>query len=360
MRSCRVSLRGVLISRSHTESVLRVEQPHPCRKMADFVTFEDVKMARERIRKYLHYTPVLTSATMNKMTGREVYFKCENFQKTCAFKARGALNAVLSIKEGLTAPGAKGVVTHSSGNHGQALAWAAAMGGLESSVVVPNNTPKIKQEAIQGYGATLALCEPNPVSRKETCDKISKEKGYEVISSCDHPCVIAGQGTMAFEILEQVPDADAILIPASGGGMSAGISIAAKALKPDIKIFVVEPKGKNLEACLRSGERLWPNPPQFVDTIAEGIRIQQLGMNTFPILCKNAEKTVLTVTNDEIVKALRFALQRMKIVIEGASAAAMAAVMSDKMKSMDPSIKKVVVVLSGGNVDIDNLPWMHK
>ncbi|KAL5016661.1 hypothetical protein ScPMuIL_006250 [Solemya velum] len=331
----------------------------PVNMASNSVTIEDIVAARERIKNYVHVTPIMTSSTMDELTGREIFFKCENFQKTGAFKARGAINTVLSIKEGRITPGAKGVVTHSSGNHGMALAWAAQIGQLACDVVIANTTSDIKKSAIQRNGAVLTQCEPNAVSRIETCKRISDEKGYEIISTCDHPCVIAGQGTMALEILDEIPDLDAIFVPTSGGGMAAGIAIAAKAINPNIKIFSVEPEGKNLEPCLRSGERLWPNPPQFLDTIADAMPMQQAGKHTFPILCELVEKTVFTVANDDIVKALRFAFQRMKIVIEGAAALGIAAVMSDKMKSLDPSIRKVAVILSGGNIDIDHLPWAH-
>ncbi|KAK3084813.1 hypothetical protein FSP39_019483 [Pinctada imbricata] len=262
---------------------------------------------------------------------------------------------VLTVKE--KDPNVTGVVTHSSGNHGQALAWAAKMAKLPCTVVVPNNFSAVKVEAIKGYGAELVLCEPTPASRQETCDRVGKEKSFTFIPPYDHYDVIAGQGTMAVEFLKQVPDLDAILVPVSGGGMISGIAIAAKTIKPDIKVFMVEPEGKMAEESLRAGERLWPDPPGFLNTIADGIRLQQLGHITWPIILELVEKDVFSVSDEEMIKGMQFTFQRMKLVIEAASGAGVAAVMSEKMATMDPSIKNIGVILCGGNVDINNLPW---
>ncbi|CAG2251090.1 SRR [Mytilus edulis] len=323
--------------------------------MSSRTTIDDIQKAHERIKPFVHRTPVFTSSTFNKLIGREAFFKCENLQKTGSFKARGALNSILKLKE--ADPKLKGVVTHSSGNHGQATAWASRMSDVECSVVIPRTAPKVKAAAIKGYGADLIFCEPNPTARKETCAKIAEEKGYAIVHSADHYDVIAGQGTMAVELLEEVPDLDAILVSASGGGMISGISIAAKAIKENIKVFMVEPEGKMAEKCMRSGERLWPNPPKFLDTIADGIILQQLGHLTFPIICDLVEKDVFTVNNEEMIKGMKFAFQHMKLVIEAASGATIAAAMSEKLMQMDPSIKKIGIIICGGNVDIDKLPW---
>ncbi|KAK3083742.1 hypothetical protein FSP39_002440 [Pinctada imbricata] len=224
-------------------------------------------------------------------------------------------------------------------------------------VVVPNDTPIVKINAIKGYGADVELCQPNPTSRHETCDRIRLEKDYSYVPSSDHHDVIAGQGTMAMELLEQAPDLDAILVSASAGGMISGISIAAKHINPNIKVFMVEPNGKNCQECLKREERLWPNPPQYLDTIADGIRIQQLGHITWPIILRNVEKEVFTISNGEMIEGMKFCFQRMKLVIEAAAGASVAAAMSDKMAKMDPSMKNIGVILCGGNVDIDKLPW---
>ncbi|XP_060561650.1 probable serine racemase [Ruditapes philippinarum] len=321
------------------------------------VTFNDILKAHSRIKNHTHKTPVFTNTTFDQKYGRNFYFKGENLQKTGSFKARGALNAVtvLQDKENPVA----GVVTHSSGNHGQALAWAAKMRGISCAVICPNNSPAVKLEAIQGYGADIVMCEPTPTARQETCDRVSQEKGYHFIPPYDHYDVIAGQGTIAVEFLEQVPELDAILVPSSGGGMVAGIAIAAKFIKPDVKVFIVEPQGKDVERCLQAGERLWPNPPRFLNTIADGIRLQQLGHVTWPIILELVEKQVFSLNNDEIIEGMKFCFERMKLVIEAASGAGVAAAMSEKMRNMDDSIQNVGVILCGGNTDINHLPWYN-
>ncbi|XP_060064725.1 probable serine racemase isoform X3 [Ylistrum balloti] len=305
------------------------------------VTLADIYRAHERILPYIHKTPVFTNSTFDKLIGRNAFFKAENLQKTGSFKARGALNAV----------------THSTGNHGQALAWAASTVGLKCAVVVPRDTPQVKKDAITNYGAELVLCEPTPQSRQETCDRVAKEQGLEFIPPFDHHDVIAGQGTIAMELLKQAPDLDAILVPVSGGGLSSGIAIAAKAIKPGIKIFLVEAEGKMCEKSLRAGERLWPNPPRFLNTIADGIRMQHLGHLTWPILLELAEKDVFSLSDEDMIKGMKFTFQRMKLVIEAASGAAVAAAMSDKLAAMDKEMKNIGVILCGGNVDIEKLPW---
>ncbi|XP_056006223.1 serine racemase-like [Ostrea edulis] len=193
--------------------------------------------------------------------------------------------------------------------------------------------------------------------RQATCDRVSKERNFTIVPSSDDYDVIAGQGTIAVEFLKQVPDLDAILVPVSGGGMISGIAIAAKAINPDIKVFMVEPEGKMCEECLRAGERLWPNPPRFLNTIADGIRLQQLGDLTWPIILELVEKDVFSVIDDDIVKAMRFVFERMKLVIEPASGAGVAAVMSERLATMDLGLRNIGVILCGGNVDIDHLPW---
>lgn len=319
------------------------------------IALSDIKKAHERISPYIHFTPYFTSSTLDSIVGRKVFFKAENLQKTGSFKARGALNAVISLKS--SNPDVRGVVTHSSGNHGQALAWAAKTANIKCSVVVPNNSPKIKSQAIEGYGAELVFCEPTPADRQGTCERVAKERGYTIIPPYDHNDVIGGQGTIAVEFLKQVPDLDAILVPVSGGGMTSGIAIAAKTIKPDIKVFMVEVEGKMCEECLRAGERLWPNPPRFLNTIADGIRLQQLGELTWPIILELVEKEVFSVKDEDIVKAMKFVFERMKLVIEPASGAGVAAVMSERLAAMDPTLRNVGVILCGGNVDINHLPW---
>lgn len=322
------------------------------------VTYSDILAAENRISSYIHETPVFTSSTLNKAIGRKVFFKAESFQKTGSFKARGALNAVL--KQKAKNPNLHGVITHSSGNHGQALAWASTLTDLDCTVVVTKNTPKSKCQAITSYGANIVYCAPTYLDRIKTCDRISREKNVPYISSSDDYDIIAGQGTIATEFLSQVPQLDAIFVPVSGGGMAAGIALAAKAIKPDIKVFIVEPEGKMCEKCLRTGTRLWPETPQFLETIADGLIIQQLGKRTWPIILELVEKDVFTVNDEEIIKAMKFVFERMKLVIEPAAGTGVAALLSEKFASMDPNLRNVGVVLCGGNVDINHLPWYNR
>ncbi|GFO08981.1 serine racemase [Plakobranchus ocellatus] len=321
----------------------------------DGVGFNEVLKALQRISNFIHKTPVITSSEANLRTGRKLFFKCENQQKTGSFKTRGALNAVLKVKE--TSSSCPGFVTHSSGNHGQALAWASRVAGLPCYVVVPSMAPEVKKSAIRGYGAQLVECGHLPQDRYDTCEQLQREKKLEFIPPYDHFDVIAGQGTISVEFLEQVPDLDAILIPISGGGLSSGIAIAAKAIKPNIKIFLVTPKGKKMEECLRTGKRPWDGPPQYLNTIADGIRLQQTGYITTPILTELAEKEVFEMEEQEIIDGMKFAFERMKVVIEAAAGASVAAALSDKLRAMDPLMVNIGVILCGGNVDIEHLPW---
>lgn len=326
------------------------------------VTLPDIKKAYARISKHILYTPVFTSPTFDRLVGskagRQFYFKAENLQKTGSFKARGALNAILCALE--REPSLAGVVTHSSGNHGQALAWASKRAGVKCCVVVPKTAPQVKFDAMENYGAEVVKCEPNPTSRKETCEGLAKSRGYKYISSSDDYDVIAGQGTIALELLQQQPDLDAILVSVSAGGMASGICVYTKNTKPDLKVFLVEPEGKMLEECISKRERLWPNPPQFLDTIADGIILQQCGNKTWPIILELPEKEVITVNNDNIVEAMRFVFARMKLVIEAAAGATVAAAMTERFQNFHPEAKKVGIILCGGNVDIEKLPWTKK
>ncbi|ELU14464.1 hypothetical protein CAPTEDRAFT_133965 [Capitella teleta] len=317
--------------------------------------YEEILKASTRIAGRIHTTPVQTSAAADAWAGKQLFFKCENFQKTGSFKARGALNAVLKAKD--ENPKLKGVVTHSSGNHGQALAWAARQAQLQCTVVVPEGSPLVKCNAIQSYGAELIYCAPNPQARYFITEKIVAEFAFLFVPSSDHHDVIAGQGTIATEFLSQVPDLDAILVPISGGGMTSGIAVAAKNIRPETKVFAVEPEGKDLQASLMAEQRLWKGEPKFLDTIADGIRLQQVDHLTFPLLCKYAESTVFSASDEEMVSAMKFIWQQMKIVVEVSSSAGLAAAVSSRMKEVMPELKKIGVILCGGNVDIDKLPW---
>ncbi|XP_062518824.1 uncharacterized protein LOC134193965 [Corticium candelabrum] len=319
------------------------------------VDFKAVQEAVTRLSPFIHRTPIVTSGTADERVGRRLFFKAENLQQTGAFKIRGALNAVLQLKE--SNPAVKGVATHSAGNHGQALAAAARNCQLSCTVVIPNTAPQVKVNAIKGYGANVVFCEPTPQDRKATSERVCKEAGLTFVSPYDDVHVISGQGTLGLELLEQVSDMDAIVVPVSGGGLAAGVCLAVKSVKPQIKIFAAEPAGKDLEVSLRAGERLWPEPPRHLETIADGLRTQQLGQITWPIARDCLEKTVLTMSDDETVAAMKFVFERMKLVVEPSGAVPVAAVMSDRFRLLGSDIKKVSVIMSGGNVNLDKLPW---
>ncbi|XP_042891086.1 probable serine racemase isoform X2 [Penaeus japonicus] len=321
------------------------------------VGLQEVRAAYQRIQGWIHRTPVLTNEGLNRLSGRKLFFKAENLQKTGAFKARGACNAVFLEKE--KNPKSPGVVTHSSGNHGQAVAYAAKCADLPCSVVVPKGTPKVKCDAIVSYGAELVFCEPSPAARKEVCAQIAEKTGKAIIHPFDNYNVMAGQGTIALELLEEVPDLDAILVPISGGGMTSGIAVATHGLNPNCRVHAVEPFGKELQRSLENKKRMWDNPPRFLETIADAIRTQQVGDLTFPILCEYAESKVFSVTDDQMIEGMRFIFERMKLVVEAASGAAVYAAMNS-LNDVTPSPQKVGVILCGGNVDLDHLPWVDR
>lgn len=245
-------------------------------------------------------------------------------------------------------------MTHSSGNHGQALAWAARQAGVPCCVVVPQAASPVKKSAILSHGADLLDCGPDPADRAVFVKKVQDERGFTLIPPYDHLDVIAGQGTIVLEFLLQVPKLDAIMVPIGGGGLSSGICIAAKAIKPDIKIFLVCPKGKGMEETLRSGVRA--SSQRYLDTVADGIRMHQTGEMTTPILADLAEKMVFDMGEKEIIDGMKFAFERMKLVVEAASGAAVAAAFSPRLRQMD-GMARVGVVLCGGNVDLDHLPF---
>ncbi|XP_063958159.1 serine racemase-like isoform X2 [Lytechinus pictus] len=317
--------------------------------------FDKILGASKRVANYISPTPVFTSGTVDKLTGRNVFFKAENLQKTGSFKIRGALNAILLLKENQAQT--NGVVTHSTGNHGSGLACAAQMVGVPCTVVVPHTTASVKVDAIRWYGADVVFCEPTQQSRKETCEHVASEKNLSFVPAYDDYNVMAGQGTIGIEICEQVQDLDAVLVMTSGGGLIAGIATAVKGMKPNVKVFAVEPEGKDLQRSLESGERMWVGPPKTLDTVADATPTQQVGQLTWPIVRDLVEKQVFTVTDDEIISAMKFTWTRLKLVVEAASAGPVAAVLSDKMKAVDPRVRNVAVLMCGGNVNIEQLPW---
>jgi threonine dehydratase len=311
----------------------------------------DIRAARDRIAPHVHRTPVLTCQTLDALAERSLFFKCENLQKVGAFKARGAANAVFRLSDQVAA---RGVVTHSSGNHAQAMALAARSRGVPACVVMPKNSLAVKIRAVEGYGAEVVLCEPNDRSRAETAARVIEERGGTLIPSYDHPDIIAGQGTAALELLDQVDGLDAILTPVGGGGLLSGSALAAKGISESIRVFGAEPSGADDAACSLESGRLVPL--ERADTVADGLRTG-LGRLTWPIIRDHVER-IFRVEDEDAVAAMRLFYERVKLVIEPSSAVAVAAALSESFKDLS-GIERVGVVLSGGNADLDRLPWLE-
>ncbi len=314
--------------------------------MSGDITISDIQAAARRISGIAHRTPVFTSRTFDLLAGAQVYLKCENFQRGGAFKIRGASNFICSIPKDQLRPG---VVTYSSGNHAQGVAIAAAAAGTQATIVMPADAPKSKLEATRGYGAKVVTYDRLKENREAIGKKIADETGATVVPPYDHPWTIAGQGTVALELLEEVPDLDALVVCIGGGGLMSGCSIAAKALKPEIRIFGVEPEdGNDTYLSFRSGERVEIQSPQ---TIADGLRAQKPGAITFPIIQKNVED-ILLVDDSEIRDTMNFLLTRMKIVVEPSGAVPSAAILRHKLPK---TLRKIGAIVSGGNVDLEIL-----
>jgi threonine dehydratase len=308
-----------------------------------------VREAAERIHPYARRTPVLTCGAIDALAGCELFFKCEIFQKVGAFKFRGACNAVMNLAPDVAA---RGVVTHSSGNHAQALALAASLRGIEAHVVMPRTAPIVKQDAVRGYGARVYLCEPTLRARETMVATVAAETGAELIPPYDHPDIIAGQGTVALELMEQAPGLDAIIAPVGGGGLVSGIAIAAKALAPDIRIIAAEPAGADdVARSIAAGRLIEQTSP---NTIADGL-LTSMSVTTWSIIRDNVD-CVVTVTDAEIVAAMRLLWERAKLVVEPSGATSLAAAMTETFRALC-GVQRVGVVLSGGNVDLDRLPW---
>src|SRR5256886_2654594 len=306
-----------------------------------------IRAAHERIRQHIHRTPVLTSSRLNEASGGSLFFKCENFQKVGAFKARGATNAVFALDE---ATARRGVATHSSGNHGAAVARAARLRGVPAHIVMPSNSAKVKIRAIEGYGAQLVFCEPTENAREVACAEVIKKTGATLIHSFENEQVIAGQGTAAVELLEDVPELDVIICPVGGGGLLSGTAIAAKSMRPQIKVIAVEPANADDAAqSFRAGRRL-VTEKKF--TIADGLRTN-VGERTFPIIRRYVDD-IVTVSEQAIVSAMRTIWETMKTIIEPSAAVPYAAILENKI---DVNGKRVGMILTGGNVDLDALPW---
>jgi threonine dehydratase len=313
------------------------------------VTLIDIQQAAERINPYIHHTPVLTNSSLNQQVGAEVYLKCENLQKVGAFKFRGACNAVYSLSD---EEAAHGVCTHSSGNHAQALALAAKMRGIPAFIVMPNNAPQVKKNAVMGYGGQITFCEPTLEARESTLDRIRRDTGASVVHPYNDERVIAGQGTAALELLEQVADLDVIITPVGGGGLLSGTSIAATETKKGIRVIAGEPEmADDAFQSMQAGKII---PSKNPKTIADGL-LTSLGTLTFPIICDRVEQ-VVTVSEQGIIDAMKFIWERAKIVIEPSAAVAVGVLWE---KKIDLNGLKVGVILSGGNVDLEKLPWQY-
>jgi threonine dehydratase len=308
-----------------------------------------IRAARRRIDPFIHRTPLLTSATLDAMSGRRLWFKCELLQRTGSFKFRGATNAVRMLDD---AQAAHGVVTHSSGNHAQALALAARMRGIPAHVVMPSNSAEIKKAAVRGYGGRIIECEPTLEARESTAARVLAETNGTMVPPYNHPNVIAGQGTIALELLDECPQLDAIVVPVGGGGLISGIALAAKALKPSIRIIGAEPELAGDAALSKRTGMI--EPPMKPVTIADGLRTA-LGPLTFPIVRDLVDEIVL-VSEADIAAHMRLVWERMKLTIEPSAAVGVAVACSDWMRKQKDHAE-VGVVLCGGNVDLANLPF---
>ncbi|MCU0702688.1 MAG: pyridoxal-phosphate dependent enzyme [Fimbriiglobus sp.] len=312
------------------------------------VSFADVCAAADRIRRFVSRTPVHTSGTMDRLSHRELFFKCENFQTTGSFKYRGATNAVQKLD---AATASRGVVTHSSGNHAQALALAAKVRGIPATIVMPRTAPAVKKQAVLGYGGRVIECEPTIADRLRVVSEVERETGAVLIPPYDHPDVIAGQGTAALELLADVPALDAVVVPVGGGGMLSGYCVAIQGANPTVRVFGAEPLNADDAArSLATGERQPQVPP---NSIADGL-LTNLGELTWPIIQKHVEG-IFTVSEAEIVAAMRLVWERMKLVIEPSAAVGVAVVLGEAFKATNA--RRVGVVLCGGNVGLDRLYW---
>ena len=311
---------------------------------------KSIRTAHERIRAHIHRTPVLTSSRLDAASVASLFFKCENFQKIGAFKARGATNAVFSLDD---ATARRGVATHSSGNHGAALARAAKLRGIPAHIVMPSNSTKVKVRAVETYGADIVFCEPTEAARDSACADVIAKTGATLIHSFENEDVMAGQGTAAVELLEEISDADLVMCPVGGGGLLCGTAVAAKSMRPKIKVVAVEPANVDDAAQSFRAGRLIRTEKKF--TIADGLRTN-VGAPNFPIIQRYVDY-IATVSEEAIVSAMRTIWETMKIIIEPSAAVPYAAIMESKI---DIRGKRVGIILTGGNVDLDALPWIER
>lgn len=310
-------------------------------------TYDDVVAAHERVKPYIHCTPVLTSTYMNDLTGAELFFKCENFQKAGAFKVRGACNAVFGLDE---AQAAKGVATHSSGNHGLSLSYAAGRRGIPATVVMPRTAPEAKKSAVRGYGGRIVECEPSTTSREAVFAGVIAETGAEFVHPYNDPRVIAGQATCSRELLDQVENLDAVMAPIGGGGMISGTCLTLSNIAPETEIFAAEPEqADDAYRSFKAGHIIADDAPQ---TVADGLKVPLKELTWHFV--RNHVTDIFTASEDEIVEAMKLTWQRMKIVMEPSCAVPLATIIKNKDRFAG---KRVGVIITGGNVDLDKLPW---
>ena len=310
-------------------------------------TLEDMRTARARITPHIHVTPVLTSRMLDEVSGAELFFKCENFQKAGAFKARGASNAVFGLSD---EQAARGVATHSSGNHGTCLSYAAKQRGIPCTVVMPRTAPQAKKDAVMGYGGRVVECEPSTSSREAVFAEVVAETGAEFVHPYNDHRVIAGQATCSAELIEQVDGLDAVIAPIGGGGMMSGTCLTLSGLAPQIKIYAAEPEqADDAYRSFKAGHIIADDAP---NTVADGLKVP-LKELTWHFVQKHVTD-ILTVSEEEIVEAMKLIWRRLKIVMEPSSAVPLATILKN------PKIftgKRVGVIVTGGNVDLDKLPW---
>ena len=319
--------------------------------MSRILTLAGIQAAAARIASQVHCTPVLTCASLDERAGARLFLKCENLQKSGAFKFRGACNAVLSLSG---AEIGSGVATHSSGNHGAALALAAGRRGARAVVVMPHNAAAVKKAAVRHYGAEIVECEPNDASRGETLHRVLEERGMTFVPPFDDERIICGQGTAALELLEQVPDLDLVLAPVGGGGLLSGTAIAVGESRPAASVVGVEPRAADDTRASFEAGYIVPAPP-LPATIADGLRTG-VGEITFPIIRERVEG-IATVSETAIAAAMRTIWERMKIVVEASAAVPLAAVLEGALELRG---RRTGIILSGGNVDLDRLPWSRE
>jgi threonine dehydratase len=322
------------------DSVLAIEDIH-------IPTLEDIQQAAKRIAPHAHRTPVLTSRALNRIAGANLFFKCENFQKVGAFKFRGAANAVFSLTD---EEARYGVCTHSSGNHAQALALAAATRGIIAYIIMPRNAPAVKRNGVKGYGGEIVLCEPTLKAREETVEEIIRKTGAAFIHPYDDLRVITGQATAAMEMVEEIEGLDTVMTPVGGGGLLSGTALSVHYMSPAVKVIAAEPKAADdAYRSFKSGRFV---PSENPRTIADGL-LTSLGKITFPLIRQYVHEMV-TVSEEEIVRSMRLIWERMKIVVEPSGAVPFGAILENKETFKG---KRIGIIISGGNVDLDALPW---